>query len=181
MLKINLLFAFVCLFVAIQAQTPRPADREICRIENEKCKRNERRLGRDNDISNIFNEHCRRSGITNWRSVSRCELSLATCRLTLERCSTISCENVRRSLSAGGPPTPRTTTPTPAIPDTRGPRRTTTRRTPTPATRRTTTRRTPTPATRRTTTRRTTTRRGNTRRTTTTRRTRTTTRQPSED
>ncbi|EDW41610.1 salivary glue protein Sgs-3 [Drosophila sechellia] len=127
MSKITLLFAILCLCVAVQAQN---REQEICRKENETCRRNERRLGVQNDVSNTFNNHCsRQPGIRNWRNVSRCELSLATCRLTLERCAVINCRNVRNSIDGGSgrPPTSRTTTP--RIPDTRRPR--TTRRTPT--------------------------------------------------
>ncbi|XP_043649722.1 salivary glue protein Sgs-3 [Drosophila teissieri] len=170
MSKITLFLAVICLCAAVQAQS------DICRKENETCRRNERRLGVQNEVSTIFNNQCRRQpGVRNWRNVSRCELSLATCRLTIERCAAINCENVRTSIDGGvtgRPPTPRTT---PRIPDTRRPR--TTRRTPT--TRRVTTRRTTrrTPATR--SSRRTT--RGRT--TTTTRRSsrRTTTRRPTEE
>ncbi|KAH8360843.1 hypothetical protein KR084_008664, partial [Drosophila pseudotakahashii] len=172
----NPVLAFACLCVAVEAQTPRPSN--ICGTENTKCRQNERRLGRNSDVSNIFNNHCRQApGNSNWRNVTRCELALASCRLTVERCAAINCANVRRSLGGGGPggpPTPRTTTP--RIPDTERPR------TPSPNTRRTTTRRTPTtrtPSPRRTTTRRTTTRRTPTTRTPSPRRT--TTRRPSED
>nr|AAA65111.1 L71-3 [Drosophila melanogaster] len=173
MSKITLIFAILCLCMAVQAQT---REQEICRQENETCRRNERRLGVQNDVSTTFNNHCRRqSGIRNWRNVSRCELSLATCRLTLERCAVINCKNVRNSIDGGvtaRPPTSRRTTR--RIPDTRRPR--TTRRTPTtrraPTTRssrRTTRRRAPTTRT----TRRTTRRRAPT--------TRTTTRRPTEE
>ncbi|KAI8036656.1 hypothetical protein M5D96_010457 [Drosophila gunungcola] len=130
MSKATIIFAIVCLCVAVQAQsTVRPRDPEICQTENAKCLRNERRLGRESDISNIFNNHCRGAD-RSWRNISRCELSMATCRLTLENCSLINCHNVKRTLGGGGvtgrPPTPSS--------------RTTTRRTPTP--------RTPSPATR---------------------------------
>ncbi|XP_041564142.1 salivary glue protein Sgs-3 [Drosophila elegans] len=171
MSKATIIFAIVCLCVAVQAQTTvRPRDREICQTENAKCLRNERRLGRESDISNIFNNHCRGAD-RSWRNITRCELSLATCRLTLENCSLINCQNVKRTLGGGGvtgrPPTsPRTTTrrtPTPRTPSpaprTPSPRTTTTRRsgTRTPSPRSTTTRRTPgprTPSPRTTTTRR---------------------------
>lgn len=193
------ILAILCLCVAVQAQT---REQEICRQENETCRRNERRLGVQNDVSTTFNNHCRRqSGNRNWRNVSRCELSLATCRckyliwnnyisykniifyyqttidltVTLERCDVINCKNVRNSIDGGvtaRPPTSRRTTR--RIPDTRRPR--TTRRTPT-------TRRAPTTRSSRRTTRR----RAPTTRTTrrTTRRraptTRTTTRRPTEE
>lgn len=131
------ILAILCLCVAVQAQT---REQEICRQENETCRRNERRLGVQNDVSTTFNNHCRRqSGIRNWRNVSRCELSLATCRckyliwnnyisykniifyyqttidltVTLERCAVINCKNVRNSIDGGvtaRPPTSRRTT-----------------------------------------------------------------------
>ncbi|XP_044317576.1 uncharacterized protein LOC123038080 [Drosophila rhopaloa] len=117
MSNVTLIFAIACLCVAVQAQTGRPRDREICANENSRCERNQRRLGRDNDVSNVFNNHCRQSN-RGWRNISHCELTLATCRLTLENCSIINCANVRRSLAGGttGRPTPSSRTTTPRIP-----------------------------------------------------------------
>ncbi|XP_016997829.1 uncharacterized protein Eig71Eb [Drosophila takahashii] len=93
MSKITLFIAFVCLCVVVQAQS----DREICRRINERCLSRAERNGRNNEVSDIFNENCRRND-RNWRSISRCELARATCILTLERCDTLSCDNVRRAL-----------------------------------------------------------------------------------
>ncbi|KAH8246275.1 hypothetical protein KR038_009442, partial [Drosophila bunnanda] len=190
---IALLILGLC--VSVQAQTRRPDLREVCRRQSQRCRSQENRNGRTNEVTNIFNNFCRGSN-RNWRNVTRCELTRATCELTLVRCSTLSCANVRRTLSGGdgggrptppGSPTPPTgippdPEPTPSIPLPRTPRprttrrsRTTTRRTPTTRrSRRTTTRRTPTTRRpRRTTTRRTPTtrrpRRTTTRRTPTTR------------
>ncbi|KAH8296570.1 hypothetical protein KR054_008008, partial [Drosophila jambulina] len=158
------IIALLVLCVSVQAQTPRPDLREVCRRQNERCLSRENRNGRTNEVTNIFNNHCRSSN-RNWRNVTRCELARANCQLTLVRCSTLTCANVRNTLGGGGgggrPTTPRvptdpTDTPVPNPEPTGGPppRRTTTRRTPT--TRRggrTTTRRTPTTRrTRRTTT-----------------------------
>ncbi|XP_020803240.1 uncharacterized protein LOC110179990 [Drosophila serrata] len=98
MSKTVLLFAIVVLvFVTVEAQTRRPINRQICQRQNERCLRNEPRNGRNNDISEIFNQWCRGSN-PRWRNISRCELTRATCRLTLENCATLSCENVRRAL-----------------------------------------------------------------------------------
>ncbi|EDW41609.1 uncharacterized protein LOC6605808 [Drosophila sechellia] len=94
MSKITLLIAFICLFVIVQAQS----DRHICRRIVDRCESRVARNGRNNDISNIFNENCRRTH-RNWREISRCELAKANCILTLERCDTLSCENVRRALA----------------------------------------------------------------------------------
>eukprot|EP00099_Drosophila_melanogaster_P004455 NP_001189113.1 Ecdysone-induced gene 71Eb, isoform B [Drosophila melanogaster] len=94
MSKITLFIAFICLFVIVQAQS----DRDICRRIVARCESRVVRNGRNNDISNIFNENCRRTQ-RNWREISRCELAKANCILTLERCNTLSCENVRRALA----------------------------------------------------------------------------------
>ncbi|XP_017053030.1 salivary glue protein Sgs-3 [Drosophila ficusphila] len=179
MSKLTLIIAIACLCVAVQAQTVRPGDRDICQDQNRRCLENERRLGRDNDVSNAFNNHCRNT-VGNWRNVSRCELSNAVCKLTLERCATVTCANVRGAIGGRTPPGG----PTTRIPDPAGPR-TTTRRNPTPRTstrRSRTTTRIPDPAGPRSTTRRgrTTTRRTTTRRGRTTTR-RTTTRRPLDD
>uniref|UniRef100_A0A6P4E0C1 Uncharacterized protein LOC108039009 n=1 Tax=Drosophila rhopaloa TaxID=1041015 RepID=A0A6P4E0C1_DRORH len=93
MSKIILFIAFICLCVAVQAQ-----DREICRRIRERCDSRAERNGRTNDVSDIFNENCRRLD-RRWRNISRCELTWATCQLTLERCETLSCDNVRRVLT----------------------------------------------------------------------------------
>ncbi|EDV52141.2 uncharacterized protein LOC6544461 [Drosophila erecta] len=92
--KISLFVAFICLFVIVYAQS----DRDICKRLNDRCDSRVLRNGRNNDVSNIFNENCRRSN-RNWRDISRCELAKANCILTLERCDTVTCENVRRVLA----------------------------------------------------------------------------------
>ncbi|XP_017086248.1 uncharacterized protein LOC108118198 [Drosophila eugracilis] len=93
MSKITLLIAFICLCVAVHAQN----DREICRRVTQRCESRATRNGRNSDVSDIFNDNCRRLN-RNWRNITRCELARATCQLTLERCDTLSCENVRRAL-----------------------------------------------------------------------------------
>ncbi|XP_036671378.2 uncharacterized protein Eig71Eb [Drosophila suzukii] len=93
MSKITLFVAFICLCVVVQAQN----EREICRRVNERCLSRAERNGRTNDVSDSFNENCRRTE-RNWRNITRCELARATCLLTLERCESLSCENVRRAI-----------------------------------------------------------------------------------
>ncbi|KAH8360841.1 hypothetical protein KR084_008662, partial [Drosophila pseudotakahashii] len=107
--------AFVCLCVVVQAQS----NREICRRVHERCLSRADRNGRNNDVSDIFNENCRRND-RRWHNITRCELARATCickplslniilkifinfeyylcAVTLERCDTLSCDNVRRAL-----------------------------------------------------------------------------------
>ncbi|KAH8339334.1 hypothetical protein KR074_012315, partial [Drosophila pseudoananassae] len=92
--KSTLIPAILCLLAAAMAQENA---REVCRRVNERCLRSAGNHGPNNDISNIFNEWCRRQN-RNWRNISRCELTRATCRLTLERCRSLSCENVRDAL-----------------------------------------------------------------------------------
>ncbi|KAH8380041.1 hypothetical protein KR009_008654, partial [Drosophila setifemur] len=122
--------------IAVQAQ-----DSALCRRVHNRCISKQRTLGRENDITRAFNGPCRQAN-RNWQPVTRCELARATCRLTSERCSTLTCTNVRRALGGSGPgpgPTPRTTTRRPQRPPTRRtttrrPRRTTTPGIPTPET-----------------------------------------------
>ncbi|XP_017053058.1 uncharacterized protein LOC108096186 [Drosophila ficusphila] len=93
MSKISLFIALICLFVAVQAQN----DREICRNVNRRCESRIDTNGRSNDVSDIYNNQCRRFD-RNWSNISRCQLAWATCQLTIERCDTLSCANVRRVL-----------------------------------------------------------------------------------
>ncbi|KAH8312958.1 hypothetical protein KR067_003654, partial [Drosophila pandora] len=86
--------AIFCLFAAAMAQENA---REVCQRVNARCLRSAGNHGPNNDISNIFNDWCRRQH-RNWRNISRCELVRATCRLTLERCRSLSCDNVREAL-----------------------------------------------------------------------------------
>ncbi|KAH8351506.1 hypothetical protein KR059_005038, partial [Drosophila kikkawai] len=195
---IFLAFLILGFCVSVQAQTPEPDLRDVCRRQNRRCLSRENLNGRTNEVTTIFNDHCRTTN-RNWRNVTRCELAQANCQLTLVRCSTLTCANVRRTLGGGGGgggggrtttrrspmdpvenPEPDTSTRrnpprrTSRPRTTRRPGRTTTRRTQTTRrSGRTTTRRTPTTRrSRRTTTRRTPTTRRSGR--TTTRRTPTT-------
>ncbi|XP_034122949.1 uncharacterized protein LOC117580475 isoform X2 [Drosophila guanche] len=110
MWKISLLLAIGCICVASQETTVSPRNRDICRRQNTRCVRNQERLGTTNDVTTAFNNQCRRSN-RSWSEVTRCQLADATCQLTLERCRTLSCNNVRRALQSGPTnPTPRTRT-----------------------------------------------------------------------
>ncbi|KAH8312954.1 hypothetical protein KR067_003651, partial [Drosophila pandora] len=147
--------------IAVQAQDPSQAQAACRRISN-RC--TNAHQNQQNDVSGAFNRACRIID-RNWRAISRCELTRATCALTWENCQTLSCANVRRALGGGGShPSPRTTTRRTPTPRTtrRGPTPRTTRRGPTPRT----TRRGPTPRTTRRNPSPQTTRRGPTPRTT---------------
>ncbi|KAH8351503.1 hypothetical protein KR059_005025 [Drosophila kikkawai] len=117
MSKLAVLFALVCLLAAVQAQTREPTPREICQTVNERCLSRVPVHRNRSEVTDILNGRCRRRH-RGWRNITRCELARATCQLTIERCATLSCKNIREAL-AGDRAT--TTRRTPASTTTRRP------------------------------------------------------------
>ncbi|EDW26173.1 GL25493 [Drosophila persimilis] len=107
MWKIALLLAIGCICVASQATTRAPRGSDVCRRLNDRCLRNQDRLGTTNDVTQIYNSNCRRSQ-ANWRDISRCDLARATCQFRPNPTS-----NSAHSTHSTYPTYPNSTDPTP--------------------------------------------------------------------
>ncbi|XP_016958879.2 uncharacterized protein LOC108030501 [Drosophila biarmipes] len=99
MSKSVLTLALCCfLMVEIQADTDRKRLHETCMRVFGKCIKNEDKLGRQDDTSQLFNEFCRRSD-SGWSDLSRCDLLRVACLSTVRDCESPTCKNVAHRMN----------------------------------------------------------------------------------
>ncbi|XP_023167697.1 uncharacterized protein LOC111597305 [Drosophila hydei] len=98
MSKVLILLTFFCLCL-MQIHVQANENKRICQRLTEKCLSHQPRRGPDDDVTNIFNANCRRIR-RQWKNITRCDLDRATCELTLVKCRSVTCDNVRKVLTS---------------------------------------------------------------------------------